>query len=125
MASGTPDRMALQRHDVQDAETGRFVEKSWLPVNTPVRDAEGRTVGVLHHVEDVTRLLVSTALESNLLGPVETSSLEQRIRQDAAERRARSQELVRRSRRAMERMSQRITVEEQDGHLCQSRAGTF
>ncbi|WP_019134982.1 PAS domain-containing protein [Cellulomonas massiliensis] len=69
---GEPDRMALQRYDVPAASYG-FVQKSWLPVNSPIRDADGRTIGILHHVEDVTRMVATTGLELDLatrrLGP--------------------------------------------------------
>ena len=67
LSTGGPDRMELQRYDVRGADRD-FVEKTWLPRNLPVRDA-GRTVGILHHVEDVTQLLTTTALEHQLLPP--------------------------------------------------------
>ncbi len=68
LLSGEPDRMELQRYDVVDGGKG-FLQKSWLPVNSPIRDADGKTLGVLHHVEDVTRFLFTTALEHDLLAP--------------------------------------------------------
>lgn len=51
--TGLPHAMAIQRYDIRDA-TGAFVERHWQPVNTPIRDAEGRLMFLLHHVEDVT-----------------------------------------------------------------------
>lgn len=51
--TGRPHVMAMQRYDVRDV-TGRFVEKHWQPVNTPILDANGSLVFILHHVEDVT-----------------------------------------------------------------------
>ncbi|KAA9151172.1 ANTAR domain-containing protein [Amycolatopsis acidicola] len=47
--------MPLQRYDVP-GPGGEFVEKYWLPVNSPIRHPDGRLAGVLHHVEDVTAL---------------------------------------------------------------------
>lgn len=58
LSSGHRDYMGLQRYDVAaPADTDTFVRKVWAPVNAPVRDADGRTVGILHHVEDVTDLV--------------------------------------------------------------------
>jgi hypothetical protein len=117
MSTGRPDRMPLQRYDVCDPTTGAFVEKSWLPVNTPVRDADGRTVAVLHHVEDVSHLLMATALERHLHAPralerprplAGTPAFLEAVRRDAAARRSRSQTLNEQARNAIERMSRRI-----------------
>jgi hypothetical protein len=53
--TGGRDRMSLQRYDVRDRHAPeRFVRKLWRPVNSPISDERGRTVAVLHHVEDVT-----------------------------------------------------------------------
>jgi hypothetical protein len=51
--SGRPHAMQVQRYDVRDV-TGRFVEKYWQPVNTPILDGNSNLVFILHHVEDVT-----------------------------------------------------------------------
>jgi PAS domain-containing protein len=51
--TGQPHAMAVQRYDVRDA-AGHYVEKYWQPVNTPVHDADGKLICLLHHVEDVT-----------------------------------------------------------------------
>ena len=49
------DRLHIQRYDVPGREPGDdFVLKYWAPVNSPLPDERGRTVGALHHVEDVT-----------------------------------------------------------------------
>lgn len=42
----------IQRYDVRYA-SGHFVERYWQPVNTPIFDAKGRLVYLLHHVEEV------------------------------------------------------------------------
>jgi hypothetical protein len=39
--------MGLQRYDVRDPDTGVFVTRTWLPVNSPIFDADGRVVAVL------------------------------------------------------------------------------
>jgi PAS domain-containing protein len=51
--SGRPHAMPVQRYDVRDAN-GRFVERYWRPVNTPLLDGDGRLMFLLHQVEDVT-----------------------------------------------------------------------
>lgn len=54
---GRDDWMGVQRYDVPDhSDPSYFVRKIWTPVNSPVR-SEGRAVGALHHVEDVTAVL--------------------------------------------------------------------
>lgn len=54
----TRDRMALQRYDIRahDPRDG-FLRRFWHPVNSPLHDERGRTLGALHHVEDVTEVL--------------------------------------------------------------------
>lgn len=51
--TGQPHAMAVQRYDVRSPE-GRFVERHWQPVNSPVHDGSGLLIYILHHVEDVT-----------------------------------------------------------------------
>jgi PAS domain-containing protein len=51
--TGKPNSMRIQRYDVRDP-TGRFVERYWQPLNTPIHDDDGRLMYILHHVEDVT-----------------------------------------------------------------------
>jgi PAS domain-containing protein len=55
--TGRPHRMPLQRYDIRDA-AGFFVERYWQPVNKPLVDQEGRLVGLLHQVEDVTEAVL-------------------------------------------------------------------
>ncbi|MGY8706141.1 hypothetical protein RAD16_10420 [Bradyrhizobium sp. 18BD] len=45
--------MAVQRYDIRDPD-GTFRERYWQPINSPIRDEDGRLVFLLHHVEDVT-----------------------------------------------------------------------
>lgn len=50
--------MALQRYDVRGPSPhDGYVRRFWTPVNSPVRDACGRTIGALHHVSDVTSVV--------------------------------------------------------------------
>ncbi|MFH8591490.1 PAS domain-containing protein [Streptomyces rimosus] len=52
---GVPDEMGVQRYDIPDPDApGAFRPKTWSPVNSPLADADGRVVGALHHVEDIT-----------------------------------------------------------------------
>ncbi|MEW2386763.1 helix-turn-helix domain-containing protein [Streptomyces venezuelae] len=52
---GAPDDMGIQRYDIPDTRSaGAFHRRAWSPVNSPLTDADGGVVGVLHHVEDVT-----------------------------------------------------------------------
>ncbi|MEB4207969.1 PAS domain-containing protein [Mycobacterium sp. 94-17] len=49
-------QMPIQRYDVAPSGSVEFIPKIWSPVNSPITDDEGRVVGLLHHVEDVTPL---------------------------------------------------------------------
>ncbi|MEE6175093.1 PAS domain-containing protein [Mycobacterium sp. 050134] len=49
--------IGVQRYDIPDRQaSGEFVYRVWTPVNSPIHD-EGKTVAVLHHVQDVTRVV--------------------------------------------------------------------
>ena len=56
--SRQPNAMPIQRYDIRDAD-GRFVERYWRQLNTPVFDSEGRLDYLLLHTEDVTELYLS------------------------------------------------------------------
>jgi PAS domain-containing protein len=60
--TGQPHAMAVQRYDIRDT-SGQFVERHWQPINTPIHDAEGHLIFLLHHVEDVTEEVVSSSSE--------------------------------------------------------------
>jgi PAS domain-containing protein len=52
--------MGVQRHDVPDRHNpGKFLYKVWTPVNSPLKEGK-KTVAVLHHVQDVTRVVPPT-----------------------------------------------------------------
>lgn len=118
LGCGGADRMGLQRYDVIASGRDAFVEKTWLPVNTAVRDPDGKIVGILHHVEDVTQLVTTTALERDLLAqhetcrpPPGTQSWAEALRRDSLQRRAQAQALLRESRKALERVAQRMEAD--------------
>ncbi|RPD45709.1 PAS domain S-box protein [Hymenobacter sediminis] len=55
LATGLPHQMDLQHYDVPDSQQpGQFLERYWLPTNTPIFDAEGRISHLLHRVVNVT-----------------------------------------------------------------------
>jgi signal transduction histidine kinase len=55
IATGQPHQMALQHYDVLDPERpGHFVERHWLPRNTPVFDAQGQLHYIIHSSVNVT-----------------------------------------------------------------------
>ncbi len=56
VATRAADIMAVQRYAVRDAD-GRFVERWWSPVNTPVLGRNGGVALVIHRVEEVTDLV--------------------------------------------------------------------
>jgi PAS domain S-box-containing protein len=53
LATGRPDRMELQKYDIP-RPSGRFEERWWDPVNTPVFDRFNNATAVLHQVTDAT-----------------------------------------------------------------------
>lgn len=60
------DHLVVQRYDVLDGEDPRrYVTRYWVPVSSPIYDGD-EVVGILHRVDDVTRLRPSAlrALES-------------------------------------------------------------
>ena len=49
-------RLALQHYDVPRADGG-FEEKYWSPFSTPVLDAQGEVIYIIHKVQEVTELV--------------------------------------------------------------------
>ena len=63
--------MGVQRYDVPDVRTpGGFIYKVWMPVNSPISDGR-KTVAVLHHVQDITRVAPLAAGRARLPEPAE------------------------------------------------------
>lgn len=58
--TGQPHAMAIQRYDIRNP-AGEFVERHWQPINTPIHDDGGVLIFLLHHVEDVTGEVRSSA----------------------------------------------------------------
>lgn len=56
--TGKPHAMPIQRYDIRDFD-GRFVERYWSPLNTPIFDDDGNMIYLLHQVEDVTQQVQS------------------------------------------------------------------
>jgi signal transduction histidine kinase len=56
LATKTADTMAVQKYDVRrpESEGGGFEARFWSPVNSPVLDADGNVIYIIHRVEDVT-----------------------------------------------------------------------
>lgn len=55
LATGQPHEMARQRYDAPDpTRPGHFVERHWLPRNTPVLDAQGQVSHIIHAVINIT-----------------------------------------------------------------------
>jgi hypothetical protein len=51
--TGAPDRMGIQRHDIQ-RQDGTWEERFWTAWNVPIRDSSGDVQYVVHQLEDVT-----------------------------------------------------------------------
>ncbi|WP_147267420.1 PAS domain-containing protein [Streptomyces sp. SDr-06] len=55
LRGAAPDDMGIQPYNIPvPRAAGAFRRKIWSPVNSPLTDTDGRVVGALHHVEDVT-----------------------------------------------------------------------
>ncbi|MFF5919893.1 PP2C family protein-serine/threonine phosphatase [Streptomyces flavochromogenes] len=65
LATGEADTMAVQKYDIPVvAQPGVFEERWWSPVNTPVKNADGRVAWIIHRVEDVTAFMQSRRFRS-------------------------------------------------------------
>jgi signal transduction histidine kinase/ActR/RegA family two-component response regulator len=96
IANHTADAMPVQKYDIRRPD-GRFEERHWSPVNTPVL-RDGKLEYIIHRVEDVTefaRLKQFGAEQSELVQHL--SRLNQQLKAEGAERaraESRSAELV-------------------------------
>ena len=66
-----PDAMPVQKYDIRkpEAEGGGFEQRYWSPLNTPILNANGAVIWIIHCVEDVTemvRLQTEGRVKSNL-----------------------------------------------------------
>ncbi len=54
---GSRHWMGVQRYDIPDRRNpGEFIYRVWTPMNSPIKDGK-KTVAVLHHGQDVTRVV--------------------------------------------------------------------
>jgi signal transduction histidine kinase len=82
IATGQPHQMALQHYDVLDPQRpGHFVERHWLPRNTPVFDDQGQLSYLIHSSVNVTK-------------EVQAQGREQEARLEAERQRQRLTQLV-------------------------------
>ena len=56
---GVPDAMPIQKYDIRrpEAEGGKFEERYWSPVNSPVFGDDNQIRYIIHRVEDVTEFV--------------------------------------------------------------------
>jgi signal transduction histidine kinase len=54
-----PDAMAVQKYDIRrpESEGGRFEERFWSPLNSPVLSKDNQLLYIIHRVEDVTEFV--------------------------------------------------------------------
>lgn len=79
------DIMSVQKYDIPLRDgSGNFVPKYWSPVNTPVLDAQGHVIYIIHHVEDVTEFVISRE-QTNHAKKAHLSKVEARVERMEAE----------------------------------------
>jgi diguanylate cyclase (GGDEF)-like protein/PAS domain S-box-containing protein len=52
---GEPDAMPVQRYDIPVQGSARFEERRWAPTHSPILDADGNTLFIIQHADDVTQ----------------------------------------------------------------------
>ena len=96
IASRRPDHMAVQRYPIRSTD-GRWEERHWKPLNTPVCGPDGRVAAIIHCVEDVTELarLQSSERESLIAREhaIEREKLITLMQEQAVELEAQAEEL--------------------------------
>jgi signal transduction histidine kinase/ActR/RegA family two-component response regulator len=94
MRKRIPDAMAVQKYDIRrpESEGGRFEERYWSPVNSPVFGEDSEIAYIIHRVEDVTEFVRLKQLgnEQNKV----TGELRTRAEQMKAEIYLRAQQLA-------------------------------
>jgi signal transduction histidine kinase len=58
------DRMSVQRHEMPPSDAGGDDQLHWLPVNTPVLDANGALQYIIHSAQDVSELVRLVLLQN-------------------------------------------------------------
>jgi signal transduction histidine kinase len=89
LATKNVDTMAVQKYDIRrpEAEGGGFEERFWSPMNSPVLDAFGNVLYIVHRVEDVTEFVrlkregaEQTKVTEDLRAQVERAEIEVYLR---------------------------------------------
>ena len=58
VATGERDAMLPIRYDVEDpGRPGKFEERYWVIVNTPLQDADGRVAAISHKADEITHIV--------------------------------------------------------------------
>ena len=52
--SGKQHQMGVQKYDIPEAKSAKFISKYWQPINTPILDNNGALIAIIHKVIDVT-----------------------------------------------------------------------
>lgn len=100
-----PDVMAIQQYDIRCLD-GSFEERYWSPINTPVLDEDGAVELVIHRVQDVTEVVMASAVSPNqVLGTVELRRRTQEMETDLFNRARELDELNRSLRQANEELA--------------------
>lgn len=126
--TGRPDGRWVQRYDIPAAgRPGRFEERYWSPMNTPILGADGRRLGLLHTVEDVTafrddllRALAFYRSEAISAGDASPAELQRRLEDYTAGTLAGTRlfsDLVAEVQQLREALSSRATIEQAKGIL--------
>lgn len=87
-----PHKMAVQQYDIRRPD-GRFEQRYWSPVNTPVTDESGQVLYIIHQVEDVTALVLSE--QNNLKQEEDLRVLNQALLKEIDERKLLEEEMKR------------------------------
>ena len=61
VATKQPDTMAVLRYDLDKPDGNGLEHRLWKPVNLPVLSASGEVEAVIHHVEDITEMMLRAA----------------------------------------------------------------
>ncbi|MEU6037459.1 PAS domain-containing sensor histidine kinase [Actinomadura sp. NPDC047616] len=123
VADGEVDVMALQRYDVEvPGRPGTFEERYWNAVNAPIQDPDGKVVGVIIRLEEVTAFVdqLRRASEPGTGSPAERRGLVeaeifararelQQINQRLRHARAKERQTADRLRQAVEQQRQAIS----------------
>jgi len=93
VSEGVVDTMAVQKYDIRrpESEGGGFEERYWSPSNSPIFNASGKCILIVHRVEDVTDYIQLIKIRGEQ--DKTTQELRSRSEQMAAEIYSRGQEL--------------------------------